>query len=142
VIEIVGLEPQGDTPDAVDAIDPHTTVATEIRAKCSGVKWWSMPKIATTVQRAEVACREAMKRLEKEGFVTRHKTDQNEIEYQIGGEGEAKLRRALAAQNEELTSLRAQVAAQAIEIGRLKEQLAASSRRCCPASEQSSSLAG
>jgi hypothetical protein len=108
-------------------IDPYNDVGVEIRAKCSGDKWRSMSKIATTVQRAEDACREAMKRLDKEGYVTQRKTDGG-IEYQVGEKGEAKLRRALAAQDEEIVRLKAKIVEQAAEIDRLTATLAASTR--------------
>jgi DNA-binding MarR family transcriptional regulator len=89
-------------------IDPYDVVVAAIRAKCSDNKWWLMPKIATTVQYAEDACRQAMKRLEKEGYVARRKTDKG-IEYQIREQGEVKLRRALAAQGEEIARLKARI---------------------------------
>lgn len=89
-------------------IDPYDVVVVAIRAKCSDDKWWLMPKIATTVQYAEDACRQAMKRLEKEGYVAHRKTDKG-IEYQIREQGEVKLRRALAAQGEEIARLKARI---------------------------------
>jgi hypothetical protein len=93
-------------------IDPHDVVAAAILAKCSDDnKWRSMSKIAMTAHYAESACREAMKRLEKEGYVVTRKAEGGiEIEYQIGERGEIKLRHALAAQAEEIIGLKARIA--------------------------------
>lgn len=101
-------------------IDPHDAVANTIRAKCGDGKWRLMGKIAATTQRAESACLEAMKRLEKDGHVNRRTTDKG-IEYQIGGKCETELRRALAAQVEENARLKVRVA----ELEKLLEQVTA-----------------
>jgi hypothetical protein len=92
------------------APDPIDEVAREIVTQCADGEWRSPPKIATTVRRAEDAVRKALKALGKLVVAGRKNSDSGEHEYWIAGKGDAALRHANAAKDEEIVKLKAKVA--------------------------------
>jgi hypothetical protein len=118
---------------AQPTVDPIEALALDIVSKCSDGKWRAAPKIASIAKAADSAIWEALKRLE--GCVEQRKNG-NVIEYRIEANGEALLRRSLAAKDEEIASLKHRIAAQDAEIERLKKLLDAPSVRTPPTRKQ------
>jgi hypothetical protein len=104
---------------------PIDAVACDIISKCSDGKWRSLSKVAAAVKVANAAARQAMISLGAGRVATR--VNGIEVEYQIGGDDEAYLRRSLAAKDAEIVDLKQRVAEQDAEIARLTELLAAPS---------------
>jgi hypothetical protein len=111
-------EPTKPTP----TVDPIEALALEIVSKCNDGKWRTAPKIASIVKAADTAIREALKR--PECRVEQRKTG-DVLEYRVEPNGEALLRRTVAARDAEIVILKNQIAERDAEIERLTELLTA-----------------
>jgi hypothetical protein len=108
------------------AADPIDDVACAIIDKCSDGKKRTVDKVASTVNVAPTAAKEALQRLKAEGCVSSH-INGAVVEFRIESNEEARLRRALAAKDREIADLKARIAELEDEIERLAVRRDASS---------------
>ena len=120
------LAPPASPKPAPKPAEPIDAVAGAIISTCADGKWRSAPKIATAAKFAPTAVREALNSLGED--CRDQRKNGSEIEYRIRADGEAHLRRTLAARDREIVSLKNQIAEKDAEIERLTELLTAPPR--------------
>jgi len=112
---------------AKPSADPIDDVACSIIAKCSDGKWRSLAKVASTVNVAKTAAKEALISLKEAGGVSQQ-VNGSEVEFRIESSDEAHLRRSLAAKDREIAAKDREIAAKDREIAAKDREIAAKDR--------------